>query len=113
MGLHVCDILPYPLYHCHFHSTGIIDTPELSLFTYVDGESWADFYDPDFSPVLQPDFVSSELQEEAEELCDGDVSCLFDVAATSRVDIGLSTLVGTQELEQITLMSAPSKYKIA
>ena len=36
--------------------------------------------------------------------------CLFDIAATGRTDIGLSTLVGSQTFDDIVALSTASKY---
>ena len=59
--------------------------------------------------MYEPKFTDSQLREEAEELCGDDAFCLFDVAATKRTDIGLSTLQGSQEFVEIVELSAPSK----
>ena len=41
------------------------------------------------------------------ETCGEDVFCLFDVAATGRMDIGLSTLNGSQNFEELVNLSYP------
>ena len=87
--------------------TGIIDTPTASLFSYQPGESWATYYDPYFVPHYAPTFSDSSLEAEADALCGGDLFCLFDVAATGSMDIGLSTLEGGQEFERIMQFSIP------
>ena len=103
-------------YHHHCHKcvsllpptfAGIIDDPADSLFTYTPGENWATFYSPDFVPIYTTAFSDPELEAEANALCEGDPFCLFDVAATRRTDIGLSTLLGSQEFDRIVNLSIP------
>ena len=88
--------------------TGIIDSAEDSLFTYPPGESWASFYTPQFMPTFTTTFSDPQLQARANEICDDDQSCLYDIAATRRIEIGLSTFIGNQEFEEIVRISAPS-----
>ena len=58
------------------------------MFYYKGNKTWSDFYDYGFVPVFSPTFDDPELERQAREMC-GDVSaCLFDVAATGRLDIG-------------------------
>ena len=92
------------------HTAGIIDTPANSLFTYQPGESWATYYDPYFVPTYQTLFNDSDLAAQAGELCSDDPFCLFDIAATGRVDIGLSTLQGSQDFQQIVEISLPGTH---
>ena len=92
-----------------FYALGIINTANLSLFTYNEDKSWADYYDPSFSPVFEPTFSDPDLEEDAREICDGDTFCLFDIAATKSVAIGMSTMQGNQDLERITELSLPGE----
>lgn len=85
---------------------GIIRDPEFSLFTY-DDDTFYTLSNPSFEPEFEPTFSSSELEEEANSICGSDQFCLFDIAATNRTDIGLSTLIGNIELEMITNISQP------
>ena len=94
-----------------FHS-GIIDNPQDSIFFYKNGQDWSDFYSPTFSPVFEPTFASVGLGEQAKELCKNDTFCLFDVAATGRVDIGHSTLEGSINFELLVNLSKPGTYYI-
>ena len=96
------------LLHTH---TGIIDTPRDSLFTYQPGENWATYYDPFFSPIFVPNISDPILKQEADSICGGNFFCLFDIAATGRTDIGLSTLVGSEEYDEILEQQIPSKLK--
>ena len=42
-------------------------------------------------------------------LCEGDISCLFDIAVTGRVEIGISTLEQVEIIVNVTETSKPSK----
>jgi len=86
--------------------TGIIDSANDSLFSYGANESWSDFYSPDFAPLFDLDLNSSQSLE-AFDVCEGDLFCIFDIAATGNMAIGLTTLSGSQELEMINNLSAP------
>ena len=94
-----------------FH-VGIIDDPAESLFSYGPGEGWATFYDPHFVPFYEPEFADANMQMQALEACGGDSFCLFDIAATGRMEVGLSTLVASQELEEIIEVSRPGKFNV-
>ena len=89
---------------------GIIREESESHFIYRNGESWATFYFPDFIPMFGPSFINSTLEKEAKEMCGEDQFCLFDVAATRRVEIGAATKQGQEMLDTIMEMSKPSKY---
>ena len=45
-------------------------------------------------------------------MCGEDKSCLFDVAATKNVDIGMSTMMGVQDFADIVELAEPSERKI-
>ena len=62
--------------------------------------------------VFEPIFATSELESQAYSICNGDQFCLFDIAATGRIDVGMSTQIGGQALEEIIEISAPSKCTI-
>ena len=87
--------------------TGIIYYPSDSLFTYKAGESLFTFFDPGFTPAFETVFSDPVLETQAMELCNGDEFCLFDIAATGSIDIGLSTLDGSQNFETIMELSLP------
>ena len=95
------SFLPYYL--------GIISNPDDSKFYYRDGESWQTFHEPTFTPVYQPVFSDPALEAQATALCGNDSFCLFDVAATGRLDIGLSTLSGSRDVELVIQLSLPSE----
>ena len=80
--------------------TGIIDNANDSLFSYNEslGESWAYFYDPDYTPAFAPTFDDPDLEAEAIEICGDSAFCLFDIAATKRPEIGMTTAVNNQDL---------------
>ena len=86
--------------------TGIISNASQSLFTY-DGVTFEEFFDPGFTPAFEPVFADPALEAIANEMCGGDVFCLFDIAATGDTDIGLGTLMGGQEFDMIANSSQP------
>ena len=88
---------------------GIIDQEE-SLFTYQLRESWYTFYFPFFMPSFMPVFANESLEAEAREACNNDTFCLYDIATTGRMDIGLSTLDGSRDFDEIVQLSYPSMY---
>lgn len=88
---------------------GIVMSAEDSLFYYKDTMSWSDFHDPDFVPTFAPNFTDPELETQATDLCDGSTACLFDVAATGRLEIGSSALSAREEQNIIANLSVPSK----
>ena len=90
-------------------SVGIVDRSEDSLFTYEGETSFLTYFNPRFLPTFIPRFPSDELEAQAVAMCMGDQFCLFDIAATSSADIGLSTLQGNLEFENIVNISLPGE----
>ena len=86
---------------------GIIDDPDDSLFFYEEDKSWADYFDPNFTPAYKPTFTDPALEEKAMEICGDDQFCVFDIAATEREEVGMSTMQGNLDLEMITELSQP------
>jgi hypothetical protein len=93
--------------HYKFGITWIVNSSKDSLFTYSGNDSWSTFYDPDFVPLFEPVFNDSSLENTTYEICKDDLFCIFDIAATKRTEIGMSTLQGTEDLEMIVEMSKP------
>ena len=91
---------------------GIITDENQSLFTYHREQSWFDFYHPDFVPAFEPVFSDPKLEGEAMLACKNDTFCLYDIAATGRMDIGLSTLDGSKEFEEMQRLSYPGGVNI-
>ena len=91
---------------CTYLCVGITD-PDNSLFSYEEGKSWADYFDLDFTPAYQPTFTDPALEERAMEICGDDQFCVFDIAATEREEVGMSTMQGNLDLEMITELSQP------
>ena len=87
-------------------ASGIIDDSSESLFTYKNGEIWATYYSPSFIPVYNASFKDADLEAKAREVCGNDIFCLFDIAATGKVELGMSTLQGSQDFERIVELSA-------
>ena len=89
--------------------TGILSSGEESLFFYRGNMSWSDFYDPGFTPIFMPTFSDPALEAQARKLCAGDPACLYDVAVTDRLDIGLATHLGSEELAMFEALTVPGK----
>ena len=89
---------------------GIINNKEDSLFSYRAGENWTTFYRPQYSPLYGPVFATPELKAMAEQLCKNDTFCLYDIAATGRVELGMTTLRGSEDFEELVELSAPGKF---
>ena len=100
------------MFCCKFLShTGIISNASQSLFTY-DEDSFEEFFDPSFTPAFEPVFDDPAVEYLANEMCGGDVFCLFDVAATGDIDIGLETLMSGQEFVAIGNVSQPCEQNM-
>ena len=99
----------YELTLCICTIAGIVPLGNDSLFTYRENTSFDEFHDPSFSPTFAPIFANVQLESEAEVICGSDPACLFDVATTGSVDIGLSTLTGSQDLQEIMELSVSGK----
>ena len=100
-----------PAFVAIYHSSiiGIIDSARKSLFFYQPGESWDTFYNPYFIPSYQPTFGDPDIELQAREICGDDEFCLFDVAATGRVDVGVSTLESSDVIEEIYSFLIPGE----
>ena len=85
---------PPPLLCAH---TGRVEKASRSLFPRIPQEEWDELNDPSFVPVFQPKFTSSELNATATTVCRGEEECLFDVAASGRLEVGLATLEFVKE----------------
>lgn len=94
---------------CTPYHTGIIDDEADSWFTYPSGSRWSDFYQPNFSPMFAATFDDPDLEAEAKEACGEDEFCLFDIAATRRVEIGMATMQGGEDFDRFVEMSVPSE----
>lgn len=72
-----------------------------SLFTYKPGENTTTFANASFLPIFLDDirFASDELRQQAEEICQGDANCLFDIASTGDTAVGASTKQTAVQLE--------------
>ena len=51
--------------------------------------------------LCEPEFPDSHMQMQALEACGGDSFCLFDMAATGRMEVRISTFAASQELEKL------------
>ncbi len=89
--------------------TGIISNHSDSLFTYSIGQSFDGFSDPGFTPAFDPVFSDPVLETQAQEVCGDDQFCLYDVATTGRLDIGQSTAMAGQAVEEMIVLPKPCK----
>ena len=90
-------------------SLGIIRNESESIFDYSieEGTSWSTYFHPNFTPKFEIAFSTPEEKAMAEEVCKGDPFCLYDIAATSDVVVGMSTLNGSETLVEIINASHP------
>ena len=51
--------------------------------------------------MFRTEFTDPALEEEANEICNGDQMCLFDIAATGRTEIGMDTLQQQEQIDEI------------
>ena len=120
-GLNILEFVPpliiikieaikmWALHICLFTlCAGFVNSVSESLFTYRIYESWDIFRNPDFSPITELTNIS--VDPELERLCGGDQFCLFDVAATGRRDVGISTLENSRNVESIIQLSLPGLW---
>ncbi len=92
---------------------GILKSASESLFTYNAGESFIFFYDPNFNPVFKPTFRNTDLEDKAREVCGNDEYCLFDIAATNNVEIGMATMRGVESFDEMVEMAVPGGLCVA
>ena len=59
--------------------------------------------------MFEAEFNNTQLEEEAKEVCGDDKFCLFDIAATKRVEVGAATMVDGEMFDTIVEMAVPSK----
>ena len=88
-----------------------MDSARKSLFYYQPEESWDTFYDPYFVPLYQPNFNNPELEAQAKEICGEDKFCLFDIATTGNVDVGIATRESSKLIEEIYSFSIPGNLQ--
>ena len=93
---------------------GIVDSARKSLFFYQPEESWDTFYDPYFTPFYLPTFSDPELESQARDICGDNKFCLFDIAATGLVDVGVATLESSNVIDEIYSFLIPGieKYRL-
>ena len=88
---------------------GIVATERDSIFSYKVGENWTTFHRPNYTPLYGPIFQDAALEKEARETCKNDTFCLYDIAATGRLEIGMATLRGSEQFDQLVELSAPGE----
>jgi deleted-in-malignant-brain-tumors protein 1 len=90
-----------------FGVTWIITSAENSLFVYSQSHSFADYFAPWFTPIFQPAFSDPILEQKARDICGNDSFCLFDIAATKRVEIGNCTKKVNDDVRKLVRYSYP------
>ena len=75
---------------------------------YNNGDSFNSYYDPDFVPLFETQFATDELEQQANNICGSDEFCLFDIAASGKVEIGMATKKGSDNFEMLQKLSKPS-----
>ncbi|XP_064398468.1 sushi domain-containing protein 2-like isoform X2 [Halichondria panicea] len=93
--------------HYMFGMTWILKSASESLFTYNAGESFILSYDPNFNPVFETTFKNADLEDKAREVCGNDEYCLFDIATTNNVKIGMATMRGVESFDEMVEMAVP------
>ena len=63
------------------------------MFIYAENESVDTFAKPDFVPMFADNITwyNESVRRAAEEQCGVDYECLFDVASTNDVSVGIAT----------------------
>ena len=63
------------------------------MFTYAQNESVDTFYKPDFIPMFADNitWANDSVRQAAEAQCGNDYECLFDVASTNDLSVGMVT----------------------
>ena len=85
---------------------------ERSLFTYHEPyETFYTFFDPSFFPSVHPYFESTQLEREAGKLCGNDGSCLYDVAATGKLEVGNKTKMTAKKMRELIEVSRQGEQK--
>lgn len=90
-------------------SVGIITDSADSLFTYDQSDSFNTYYQPNYVPAFEIAFDSSSLQSDAMTLCQNNTPCLFDIAATGEVEVGVATLNDMENIDMINKLSRPGQ----
>ncbi len=88
---------------------GIISDPTESLFTYDQSDSFYTYHHLEYAPLFQVIFINSSLQTLAESQCQGSQLCLFDIAATGDIEVGIATMNTENVIAYIMETSSPSK----
>ena len=61
--------------------------------------------------MYEVEFDDPSLEATALEICGEDQFCLYDIAATRNVSIGLTTLMGGEAFDLIVNMSVPGESR--
>ena len=84
----------------------------ISLF-YYRGLGRESFTDESFFPQFGlPDSISEEDKRELEEMCHGNRECIYDIAVTGNMDIGITTMMNGEVFETREAGSLPGTFII-
>ncbi|XP_078524125.1 uncharacterized protein LOC144792796 [Lissotriton helveticus] len=78
-------------------------TPANSLFDYNEGESWFTYNNNSFVPTFYDELLlstNSSLIQKANETCQGNDECIFDILSTGSFAFGKTTLQGSEIFTQ-------------
>ena len=79
----------------------------VSLF-YYRGLGRESFTDESFVPQFGlPDSITEEEKMKLEEMCHGNTECIYDIAVTGNMDIGISTMMNGEVFETREAGSLP------
>ena len=84
-----------------------------SLFTYAQNENASTYAIPDFTPMFGDNITwqNETIRKEAEALCGNDNECLFDVASTNDLSVGLATKdIGSQLSKELKTLGMTFLY---
>ena len=87
----------------------MVSDPSKSLFTYDQSDSFSTYHHPEYIPLFEVSFTNSSLQTLAELQCQGSQLCLFDVAATGNIEVGVATMYEDNFIAFVVETSKPSK----
>ena len=89
--------------------TGAIGSQNESIFHYRPYETFDEFFDSTFPAAYVPSFMDQALEMQAYSICDDDPFCIFDIAVTSNLELGLSTHMVGESIEILDDLAVPGK----
>lgn len=62
-----------------------------SLFWYEEGDTSDTFQDPSFEPITTIEWASEDEERQADEICQGDQACYYDLFVTGDADFAANS----------------------